>query len=261
MVLLHGHLLKLKDLIKIYYLWNTFSCEIFSNIQKAINEQNHSTTKMMKSHEISTFLKFGIVKLFGNLCIASLKSLWSEHVAWQQMEVFTLWRGHFHQNAMYNTILVGNIGNCLNYVWVKATWSSFLLFHTFGKVSGRQIPASDKYPDRSASSKVMFFILPLVLWYFMVMTWIKGNCRSAAKKTLLNMCPKRSVWILKLFLQRESSMMHTASSLQKPATRCQHWDEPSSEQVWTGLQSWPPDVTSRESWGHVRVGPCKGRGP
>ena len=129
MVLLHGHLLKLKDLIIINHLRNTFSYLISSNIQKAINEQNHSTTKMIQtSHEISTFLKFGIVKLLGNLCSASLKSLWSEYVAWQQMEVFTLWRGHFHQNAMYNTILVGNIGNCLNYVWRRLRWAVFSCF-------------------------------------------------------------------------------------------------------------------------------------
>ena len=30
------------------------------------------------------------------------------------------------------------------------------------------------------------------------------------------------------------------------ATRCQHWSGgSSSEQVWIGFQSWPPDVTSR----------------
>ena len=29
------------------------------------------------------------------------------------------------------------------------------------------------------------------------------------------------------------------------ATRCQYWRGSSSEQIWTGFQSWPPDVTCR----------------
>ena len=35
----------------------------------------------------------------------------------------------------------------------------------------------------------------------------------------------------------------------------------SSEEVWTGPQSWPPDVTSRDRWGPGQGGPCtKGEG-
>ena len=95
--------------------------------------------------------------------------------------------------------LHGNTPKTRHFDWL-AVLSSIAC--TFGMASGTQIPASDKYPDRSASSKVMFFTLPLVLWYFIVFNLINGNCVVLQRKHyIINMCQDRSVWSHRVFLQ------------------------------------------------------------
>ena len=74
---------------------------------------------------------------------------------------------------------------------------------------------------------------------------------------------KISIYIFASDTRKHSSRMRTIylpTICATVANRCQHWWGKgwgsSSEQIWTGLKSWPPDITSRGSL-CIEV-PCQG---